>query len=170
LRYSPGKESVMADGEGNRGQFRAGNPGYGLRREKEDAISAVGDKVAALYDDMKHVRRFPPSCDKSPGQKDCRRWKKLDLKGFMARFAKLEKAQPTKPSGGENSEPEPRDEGTQRAQSLIQQILDRATRFAGVGTRVADAWEKLPDTDRLAIQERVDAVLGPDDEGWGPST
>src|ERR1700683_1023566 len=55
-------------------------------------MSAVGEE-SSLLDDMRHVRRFPASHDRTEGHRDCRKWKKSDLKGFMGRLADLEKAE-----------------------------------------------------------------------------
>jgi hypothetical protein len=48
---------------------------------------------ASLLQDMRHVRSQPASCDTSEGERDCRRWKQTDLKGFLERLATLELAE-----------------------------------------------------------------------------
>lgn len=50
---------------------------------------------ASLYDDMVHVRRYPREYDRTEGQRDCRAWKKRDLRGFMSKLADMEKARLT---------------------------------------------------------------------------
>jgi hypothetical protein len=55
-------------------------------------LSAVAEE-SSLLDDMRHVRRFPSSHDRTEGRRDCRKWKKSDLKGFMNRLAALEQAE-----------------------------------------------------------------------------
>jgi len=41
---------------------------------------------------LQHVRRHPKLMDRTQGQKDARKWKEKDLKGFMTKFADLERA------------------------------------------------------------------------------
>jgi hypothetical protein len=54
-------------------------------------LSAVAEDVS-LYEDMKHVRRFPKAVDRTEGQRDARKWKDRNLSTFLAKFAELEKA------------------------------------------------------------------------------
>jgi hypothetical protein len=53
--------------------------------------SAVPEEVS-LYEDMRHVRRFPKALDRTAGQRMARKWFGKDLKGWMAKYADLEKA------------------------------------------------------------------------------
>lgn len=97
-----------------------------IRREKAEDPWVESD--ASLYDDMLHVRRRPKSEDRTEGQRDCRRWKRDDLRGFLMKFADLEKAhlQARKGSGEQKNSPEPEetvDEGTEQARAIIRSIL-----------------------------------------------
>jgi hypothetical protein len=85
----------------NAGSFKPGDPRIRPLQEKAAQaepldFSAVGDE-STLYDDMRHVRRFPASMDRTEGQKDARKWKAKDLRGFMKAFADLEKVGASRP-------------------------------------------------------------------------
>ena len=58
----------------------------------EGGVTALASPDGTLFEDMRHVRRFPATEDRTEGQRDARRWKEQDFKGFMAKFADLEKA------------------------------------------------------------------------------
>src|SRR5690349_4064208 len=62
-----------------------------LRQNREPGAPVEGSD-ASLYEDMRHARTRPRSEDRTEGQRDCRRWKQNDSKGFLARYAYLEKA------------------------------------------------------------------------------
>jgi hypothetical protein len=87
---------------------------------------AAGD--GTLFEDMRHVRRFPASRDRTEGQRDARRWKQQDFKGFMTRLADLEKAalagQAKAPGAPPPAVPE-RDAGSERARKLLREGIAR---------------------------------------------
>jgi hypothetical protein len=87
-----------------------------------DEARAVPDS-ATLYEDMRFVRHNPKTLDVTEGQKDCRRWKENDLKGFLSKFADLEKAR-----GKEEPAKEEvlADAGSDRVESLGRELIDRA--------------------------------------------
>src|SRR5262245_30125205 len=62
------------------------------RIRKAAVEESIPDNLeVSLFDDMRHVRRFPVSADRTEGQRDARKWKEGDLDGFMRRYADLEK-------------------------------------------------------------------------------
>jgi hypothetical protein len=101
------------------------------------------------------VRRLPASEDRTQGQRDCRRSKQKDLKGYMSRLAELEKAvlaakgQPSLP-GEERG-----DVGTRRALADLHNVLRKANEHFEIGLRVMDAWDKLTDEGRQTILDLV---------------
>jgi|GEM_PF-6345577 len=91
-----------------------------------DLTVEIDGDCATLFDDMKHVRRYPKATDRTQGQKDARRWKDKDFKAFMAKYADLEKAWMMKePQQQEPDEPV-RDKGKERVEVAIQRLLDEA--------------------------------------------
>jgi hypothetical protein len=127
-----------------------------------NGLSAVASGGASLYDDMLHVRTRPKSEDRTEGQRDCRKWKTKDLKGFMAKFADLEKVVLSQaksvPGGRLPTEEILKDEGAERVDALIEQLLTEANIYTKVGTRVADAWGSLSAEARQTILAIVDAA------------
>lgn len=83
-----------------------------------------------LYEDMQHVRRKKAIHDKTQGQRDCRAWKAKDIRGFMMKFADLEKAaeeqKAPEPSVVPTGVPEKKDEGSERVEELIERLLKEA--------------------------------------------
>jgi hypothetical protein len=127
-----------------------------------DRIAAVADPAAeaTLYEDMLHVRRKPRSEDRTEGQRDCRRWKKADLKGFLTKFADLEKAALGGKLPGQakpGAEPYLEDAGSDRVEALIDELLRKANDATTAG-RIA----KLVAACQLALPqlsgEAVEAV------------
>jgi hypothetical protein len=66
---------------------------------------------------------MPYQYDRTEGQRDARKWKKEDYKGFLKAFADLERVQPRPDVPNGTSEP---DAGTERVMELIEQMLGRA--------------------------------------------
>lgn len=120
-------------GEANAKKKPRGRPFTGKDdpRNRKAAVALVpGD--GSLYEDMLYVRTHRRSEDKTEGHRDCRNWKTKDLKGFMAKFAELEK-QNTSLAGRDGGQGhEAPDEGSERVEELIQKILEQARRDAGV--------------------------------------
>src|SRR5262249_4117555 len=102
------------------------------------------------------------------GQKDCRKWKAKDLKGFMAKFADLEKAALRDRAQGEAGRlspvkggEQPGGEGQRRGEGRIGKSLGEVGAGgvpAEVGTRVAEAWGDLSAEARQTILDLVDAA------------
>lgn len=98
-----------------------------LRRGKEserEARAKAGlielPPETTLFEDMRHVRRFPKSMDATPAQKDCRLWKEKDIKGFMAKWAELEAAhKAAEPTVRVDGAP---DAGSERVEALIERL------------------------------------------------
>jgi hypothetical protein len=96
-----------------------------LAAVKTDAASDLDEQQASpdLYRDMLHVYTKQAQEDRTQGQKDCRKWKAKDLKGFMAKLADLEKARAGRGGKAEDpSEPEDGyepDEGDRRLEALL---------------------------------------------------
>lgn len=151
---SAGDVNQSAEKPKKKGTFQKGNPGYGFRRMKakaEEAAPSGGENsppasegVPALLVAMRHVFTQPRAADTTPQQKECRKWLKNDLKGFMSKMAQLEKVyaqKSTKPIGGGGGKEhdggtkpdgastvagatvEPVDEGTERCLAINRMIL-----------------------------------------------
>jgi hypothetical protein len=56
---------------------------------------------------MRHVRSRPKSEDVTEGQKDCRKWKETDVKGFYTRMSVLEEADLAARKQAEGGQPAP---------------------------------------------------------------
>jgi hypothetical protein len=83
-------------------------------REKEPEPVEEEDGELDLLGAMRHVVRCGGSKDKTPLQKDCRKWKNQDIKGFMTKLAELEREKP-----GEAVE----EEGPEACEELVEQML-----------------------------------------------
>lgn len=113
-------------------QFKKGNPGpKGLKKppppEDEPEPDTEGEPASALLAAMRRVVSTAPGKDRSPLEKNCREWLKADTKQFMTRMASMEMAllEAVGKGGGEQAPelPQKRDEGTERAMNLIEELL-----------------------------------------------
>jgi hypothetical protein len=120
--------------EPNAGSFKPRDPRIRALKEKAGEIpihapeaitfNVKPELANTLYEDMRFVRRNPKTLDTTEGQKDCRRWKENDLKGFLSKFADLEKAQ----KEPEKSEAYLKDLGADHVEGLSRELLDTAKR------------------------------------------
>lgn len=108
------------------GQFKKGNPGYGLRKAC-GAREVV--RVPALLKAMREVMARPESKDRTQLQRECRSWLKENRSQFMAKMADLERAhlmalakeKPADP--GDSPTAANRDEGSERIEEQIENLL-----------------------------------------------
>ena len=109
----------------NSGSFKKGDPRIPavrkrLESEAPESLPDPTPEERTLFEDMRHVRRYPKSADRTEGQKDARKWKNRDLKGFMTAYAALERVQPL------STPAQTKDEGTERVIELIDKLLTEA--------------------------------------------
>jgi hypothetical protein len=88
-----------------------------------DASEVSADDNSSLYEDMEHVRRYPKSRDRTQAQKDCRKWKQKDFRGFMSKLADLEKASVEQRRQGKKPEQAEEDEGAAACLELVERLL-----------------------------------------------
>jgi hypothetical protein len=69
-------------------QFKQRHPGRTVR--KPERVKATL-KPCQLLRNMRWVFAYQQYRDRTPGQRTCRKWLKVDLKGFMSKLADLEK-------------------------------------------------------------------------------
>lgn len=67
--------------------FKKGQSGNPLGRSREPVYND-----ASLLENMRWVTKHPKSADVTEDQKDCRKWKDQDIKGFYSRLSALEEA------------------------------------------------------------------------------
>jgi hypothetical protein len=108
-------------------------------QEPERVLAEESDGMLAA---MRHVVRRPATADQTYEQAEYRSWLKQDRKGFLAKLADLERAEISKSPASTPTQPVAwsgpgkcptcatehfgRDEGSERVQRIIHQILQKA--------------------------------------------
>jgi hypothetical protein len=91
------------------------------------------DEGVLVYADMRHVYTRPKGEDRTPAQKNCRRWLEEDPKAFLAKLADLERAVLSREGkeGGQERGPDGllRDAGAERVEELCLSLLEEAGAF-----------------------------------------
>jgi hypothetical protein len=107
-----------------------------MERAEREAAGGNGDAAvsadvkATLLEDMRHVRCYSKAFDRTPAQRDVRRWKERDIRSFLTTLADLEK---TFVRQGEKPAEQAEDEGEMMCVELVERLLLERSQHSGRG-------------------------------------